>query len=178
MRGTGKRALVGVLAGGAWMSWGLSLAHAFSLPVIIVFASIACILLAGCGYCIVKAGRSSSLQPTSRRHKLNLGFLVLTILEAAGVVSAILLARRMNRVDVLADWIGIVVGVHFFGLARVFKIAIYHVTGAAITFWCVLSWIVFHGDTLTISAGLGVGGILWATSSVNLLRVLAKRTSG
>ena len=106
------------------------------------------------------------------------GFLIVSILEAAGVIGVVLAAQKTQRLDALPDWIGFVVGLHFFGLAKVFGVSIYYVTGVGITLWCVLAWILFHGNPLIVSVGLGVGAILWATSSFNLFRVLCKAKNG
>lgn len=175
MLGTGKRALVGTLAGGAWMTWALTTARVVALPVWTTLILAAGFLLISCGYCIVK-GTSLRKKHPFPRGPLNRGFLVVLVLEAAGVFGAITAAQKMERFDALPDWIGIVIGLHFFGIAKVFRLPVYYVTAVAITLWCVLSWILFHGDPLSVAAGAGVGAILWATSSYNLVRVLAKVT--
>jgi hypothetical protein len=105
-------------------------------------------------------------------------FLIVSILEAAGVMGVAVAAQKTGRFDALPDWIGLVIGLHFFGLAKVFGVSIYFVTGVSITLWCVLAWILFHGNPLIVAAGLGVGVILWATSSFNVFRVLRKAKSG
>jgi len=175
---TGRRALVGVVAGGAWMAWGLGAARAFAVHVLAAFGLAASLLLVCCGYCIVKGSRSLRKKHSSPRYSRTRGFLIITILEAAGVFGVSFAAQKTGRLDALPDWIGLVVGLHFFALARVFRAPIYYMTGVGITLWCVLSCILFHGNLLIISVCFGIGAILWATSSCNLLRVLARRTAG
>jgi hypothetical protein len=170
--GTGKRAVGGTLAGGAWLAWGLSAAGTIALPVIVALSLVFTLLLLGCGYCIRKGWRLRSEHPHPRR-PLNRGFLFVTVLEAAGAAGVITVAQKLDRLDALPDWIGIVIGLHFFGVAKVFHSRVYYVTGIAITVWCLLAWALFQGDPLTVAAGLGTGAILWATSSFNVMRVLA-----
>ena len=177
MLDTGRRALGGILAGGAWVTWGLSVTQRVAPPVTATFILIAALLLVCCGYCILK-GRSLQKKHPFPRRPLNRGFLVVTTLEAAGVIGAVIAAQKMARLDALPAWIGFVIGLHFFGLARVFRAPVYNVTGVTITLWCLLSWILFRGNPLAVSAGVGIGAILWATSSFNLLRVLARRKAG
>ena len=154
------------------MAWGLSVTHPVA-PVTFAFILTAALLLISCGYCILK-GRSLRKQYPFPRRPLNRGFLALTICEAAGVAGVVTAAQKTASLDALPVWIGLVIGLHFFGLAKVFRTSVYYVTGVAITLWCLLSWVLFRGNSLTVSAALGTGAILWATSSFNLVRVLAK----
>lgn len=173
MLDTGRRALGGILAGGAWVAWGLASAHAVTLPVTVPFILTAIFLLTFCGYCILK-GRSLQKKHPSPRRPLNRGFLVVTIFEAAGVVGVVLAAQKMARPDAVPACIGLVIGLHFFGLAKVFRTPAYRVTGVTITLWCILSWILFRGNPLVVRAG--IGATLWATSSFRLVQVLASRS--
>ena len=174
----GRRALVGSVAGGVWIAWGLVAARAFAAPVLAALVLGASLLLVGCAYCIVNGYRSLQKKHSFAGQSRVSGFLIVTILEAAGVIGVVLAAQKTQRLDALPAWIGLVVGLHFFGLAKVFGVSIYCLTGVSITLWCVLAWILFRGNPLIISAGLGVGAILWATSSFNLFRVLCKAKSG
>lgn len=173
---TGKRALGGILAGAAWVAWGLSATRPVAPPLTVAFILTAGLLLISCGYCILK-GRSLRKKYPFPRRPLNRGFLLLTVFEAAGVAGVVTAAQKTARLDALPVWIGLVIGLHFFGLAKVFRAPVYYLTGVAITLWCLLSWILFRGNPLTVSAGVGTGVILWATSSFNLVRVLARPTA-
>jgi hypothetical protein len=101
---------------------------------------------------------------------------VVTILEAVGVIGVIFVAQKMGRLEMLPDWIGLVVGLHYFGLGKVFRTSVYYFTGAAITLWCLLSWAVFRGNALAVFVAVGIGAILWATSSFNLLCAFGRLT--
>jgi hypothetical protein len=168
---TGRRALGGIAAGAAWVTWGLSVTHGVARPVTITLILTASLLLICCGHCIWK-GRSLQEKYPSPPRPLNRGFLVVTLLEAAGVFGVVIAAQKTARLDALPDWIGLVIGLHFFGLAKVFRAPVYYVTGVSITLWCLISWLLFRGNALAVSVGCGICAILWATSSFNLLRVL------
>jgi hypothetical protein len=159
------------------MAWGLIAAGAFTLSVRVAFALAAALLLGGCGYCIVQGRRAFAEKHSPIRRSLNRGFLLVTMLEgiaAAGVIAAI---EKADRPDLLPIGIGLVIGLHFLALAKVFGTPVYYVTGAAIVLWSGVSWVAFRGNSLTVAAGLGIGAILWATSTYNLFGVLAARTA-
>jgi hypothetical protein len=118
MLSTGRRALVGVLAGGAWIAWGLIMARALTPPILTAAILAACLLLVGCGWCIFQGYRSSATGQGSKRGKVNVGFMIVVMFEALAVGCAIFLAQRLERIDLVPDWIGIAVGLHFFGLAE------------------------------------------------------------
>ncbi len=160
------------------MAWGLGAVRALPVPVRAAFVLAASLLFVCCAYCIVNGRRSLQKKHSSAGQSPMRGFLIVTILEVAGVIGVAVAAQKTYRLDALSDWIGFVVGLHFFGLAKVFGVSIYYVTGVSITVWCFFAWILFHGNPLIVSAGLGVGVILWATSSFNLFRVLCKAKSG
>lgn len=177
MLNTGRRALVGVVAGGMWIGWGFRTAHAVAILPLATCAVTGSLLLLCCGYCIAKGRKRAKTKPASPRHPRTKAFLIVILLEAAGLIGACFAARQTERLDALPHWVGLVVGMHFLGLAKALQIPIYYVTGVGITLWCFLSWILFHGDTLIIFACFGTGTILWATSSFNLLWIFARSTS-
>jgi hypothetical protein len=152
-------------------------AHAFTPFVITIFALAVGSLLACCGYCLIRGILELRQSGERPRRSFNKGFLLLSIAEGAAVGAVIFAAQKLGRLDLLPAWVGIVIGLHFFALARVFRLRRYHVVGAAITAWCVLAWIFFRGDALTVGVGLGVGVILWSATSIFLLRALARKTS-
>ncbi len=103
--------------------------------------------------------------------------MTITILEAAGIAGGGFVAQTTGRLDALPVWIGLIVGLHFLPLARIFQAPVYYLTGIGITLWCVFSWVLFQGDQRIIYVCFGVGAILWATSSYNLFRALARRSA-
>lgn len=113
-----------------------------------------------CGYFIVK---SRTPLPRARR-RLNQGFLVVTLLEAAAVAAVIFAAQKFHRLDLIPAGVGLVIGLHFFALAKVFRAPIYYFTATAITLWAMLLCILFRGNALAVSKSLGLGAVLWFTA--------------
>lgn len=120
----------------------------------------------GCAYCIGKGRRWLKKTEASARGQVNKGFLLVVMLEAAGVGGVIAAAQKLGRLEMLSAWIGI--GLRFLGLAKVFRVAAYYVTGVGMTLWCVAVWVSLRGERMDIAACLGIGVILWATAAFNL----------
>ena len=173
MRKTGQRALVGVLAGGAWIAWGVVLGDGIGLAVWVALMVVGGILLFGCGYCIAKGIRWLGNTESSGQGQVNKGFLLVIALEAAGVGGAIAAAQKLGRLEMLPIWIGIVIGLHFLGLAKVFRMAAYYATGVGMMLWCVAVWLFAWGEWRVVATCLGIGVILWATAAFNLYAVLS-----
>jgi hypothetical protein len=172
MRDTGKRALVGVLAGGAWIAWGGVLGDGVGLAVSVALMVAGGILLFGSGYCIAKGMRWLKKTESLAQGRVNKGFLLVIALEAAGVGGAIAAAQKLGRLEMLPTWIGTVIGLHFLGLAKVFRVAAYYATGVGMILWCVVVWLFARGEWRGVAACLGIGVILWATAAFNLYAVL------
>jgi hypothetical protein len=131
MLDTGKRALVGVVAGGVWISWAVVVARPIGLPVLVVAIAAGSVLSICCAYCVLMARKSLPEQSRLPRRRLNWGFLMVSMLEGIGVGVVVVAAKKMGRLDLLPDWIGLVIGLHFFLLARVFRTPFYNLTAAA-----------------------------------------------
>lgn len=64
----------------------------------------------------------------------------------------------------------VVVGLHFFPLARVFRYPQHHVTGAALVAWGLGCLALVPRDVLQSTTAFGTGAILWASAALTLVR--------
>jgi hypothetical protein len=171
--GAGRGALIIACAGAGWLGWGLGEANAFNAVVGPAFGCMALILWVWSIYTIRK-GRLLCKQfppvsPSTRR-AVRRSFLFVVLIEVLALVFAFILANRLHRPDLWADWLSMVVGLHYLPLAKIFRAPILGIFGILITLWCVLCWVLFRSNVLVISATLGTGILLWATSVSALLR--------
>jgi hypothetical protein len=169
----GRGALVMTLFGAGWFGWGLNTANAFTPAISILFILFELILLAYSGFFIWKGRVLQKKYPSSPnpvRKKMNRQFGIVVVLEGAGIAIAVLIANAIHRPDLIPAWIGIVVGLHFLPLAKIFRAPVYNGAGIAMVAWCVFCWIVFRGERLTALAGIGTGAMLWATSAYIVVR--------
>jgi hypothetical protein len=171
--GLGRGGLIGTLFGAGWLSWGLLAANEFTLSVgVLVWAAEA--FLVTCAVYFIRRGRSLRKkypalgQSTARR--VNRQFSIICIAEFVGIGFVAFSSSALHRPDLTADWIAIVVGVHFLPLGKLFHNPVYFATGIAIVLWCLLCWILFRGNALTVWAATGTGIVLWVTSVRGFLR--------
>ncbi|MET7833686.1 hypothetical protein ABZS44_12725 [Micromonospora sediminicola] len=78
----------------------------------------------------------------------------------------------LDRPEVAVAWVAVVVGVHFFGLAAVWRMPRYHWLGAVMTALGIAGFLVhaFGGSAATVAlvAGVGCGAALFATVALAL----------
>ncbi|MGO9639968.1 MAG: DUF7010 family protein [Candidatus Acidiferrales bacterium] len=165
--------MIGTLFGGGWLMWGLSAAKEFTLPIGVLVCAAEAFLIA-CAVYFIRRGRSlrkkyPALDPSTAR-KMNRRFSIILIAEFVGIGFVSFSSFALHRPDLTADWIAIVVGLHFLPLGKLFHNPVYFAAGIAIVLWCLLSWLLFRGNVLTAWAAIGTGTVLWATSVHGFLR--------
>ena len=91
----------------------------------------------------------------------------------AGVFAAV------GRADVIAAWVAVVVGVHLFPLAVLFKYRLLHLTATLVTIAGLAAVPVARSSSLAVSAvaGAGCGVVLLATAVISLPTALRGNSS-
>lgn len=82
---------------------------------------------------------------------------------------------RIGRADLISQAVGLIVGVHFIPLAKIFRAPIYHWTAAAMVLGVAASFAVPAGDLRNIVASGICGLALWATEAEILCQDRASR---
>ncbi len=156
-----------------WLGWGLGTARAFTPTVIILFDAFG-ILLLGYSIYFIRKGRSlrrnypaSSNTLTERMSKQ---FIVVVVLEFAAIAILGAIAYAFHRPDLAPVLAGIVVGLHFLPLGKIFRQGRYYFWGTAITLWCLVCAILFRSNSLVAWSKIGTGVLLWANCAHGLLR--------
>jgi hypothetical protein len=87
----------------------------------------------------------------------------------------------LHHTAVSVAWVALVVGVHFFGLARIWRMPLYHWLGAAMTILGLTGFLIdaLGGTAAMVGlvAGVGSGAALYAAVGVALRDALRGRTS-
>jgi hypothetical protein len=112
-----------------------------------------------------------------RRYWLIVALEAVALFGGLAVINGVL-----HRSAVAVVWVALVVGVHFFGLARIWHLPLYHLLGAAMTVLA-LAGLLIHGlggpaAMVGLVAGVGSGAALYATVGVALADALRDRTAG
>lgn len=165
--GLGIAAIVTTTFGFIWFGWGLGDADFASWPLWIALY-VAAIVLAVSAVAALRSGKSllrryAAGDDTFRR-TMRPRFLAITVAEFAGCAIVVILCLVFHRWDLLAAGISIVVGLHFIPLARLFEMPIYYWTAAGIVAVDAAALATQRGDAISVAAGIGTGGVLWATA--------------
>ena len=171
--GLGRGGLIGTLFGAGWLSWGLSAAHEFTLPLGVLVWTCESFLVA-CAVYFISGGRSLRQKypalGQSKARKMDWQFSIIVIVGFVGIGFVVFFSSALHRSELAADWIAIVVGLHFLPLGKLFHNPVYFATGIAILVWCFLCRILFRANALTAWAATGTGIVLWAASVRGFLR--------
>ena len=173
--GRGISALIATFAGFMWCGWGFSALpnHPATIAVANLLMAVALMAFA------VKVARRSSrmmeaegLSPSDFWRKKRKRFGVVVILEFVGCILVFILLGAFHHPEWTATGISIVVGLHFFPLARIFESATYYWVGSLMVGWGILTVLVLKSWNLTASAGFASGAILWAAAMYHIARSL------
>ncbi|TDT32943.1 hypothetical protein ACF3NT_02540 [Naumannella halotolerans] len=120
--------------------------------VVVVAAVLAALLIAiRAMRLLARAGR-----PSGGRSPFGRAFVLLTVVEVLAIfVGVRFVAGVLGRPDLGVVWVTLVVGLHFFVLARLFGVRAFHLLGALLVTCAVLGWVL---DLLTVPAGSALAG--------------------
>lgn len=150
-----------------WLGWGFGSVDAFPIggwlalylvSVVFVTVAVRALLRAKALATLSGARRGDFWAEHGRQFKLT------SIFEGSGCGIVVLVTVHFHRPELVASGIALVVGLHFFPLARIFRFPLYYSVGAAVVVCAVLSALLFRGDAATAAAGIGTGVVLWVTA--------------
>ena len=107
-----------------------------------------------------------------RFYRIGYGLIVATEGAAISVGGPIL--GHFHRPELYGQWVGAVVGLHFFPLGKLFKLPLYYGTGAAISLAAFSSLLISPSPLRSVLSAGGTGLALWITSVVILSENLDK----
>ena len=109
------------------------------------------------------------------------GYGIIVAIEGAAISVGGPILGHFHRPELYGQWVGAVVGLHFFPLGKLFKVPLYYGTGAAISLAAFGSLLVSQSDLSSAITAGGTGMALWITAVVilskNLERLPAKTAS-
>ncbi|SCE97157.1 hypothetical protein GA0074695_2567 [Micromonospora viridifaciens] len=106
---------------------------------------------------------------------------LIVALEAGALFGGLAVVNGvLHRSAVSVAWVALVVGVHFFGLARIWRMPLYHWLGAVMTVLGLAGFLIYAlGGTAAIVGlvvGVGSGAALYTTVGAALRHTLRGRT--
>jgi hypothetical protein len=149
-------------------------------PVVIRVAGLgaAALLLAGLAF----VARTSPPQPQSPESgALDRRYWFIVAAEAVALFGGLYVVNGvLHRAAVSVAWVAVVVGVHFFGLARIWRIPLYHWLGATMTILGLAGFLIYAAGggagMIGLVAGVGCGAALYAAVGVALRETLSTTT--
>ena len=101
-----------------------------------------------------------------------IGYAIIVATEGAAISVGGPILGHFHRPDLFGQWIGAVVGIHFFPLGKLFKLPLYYWTGAAISLAAFGSLLISSGPLSSALCAGGTGVALWITAVVTLSKNL------
>jgi len=168
-RATGVLFLSGF--GALWFLLGLAASQRLSLPTACALAAGLVALVAG----TVLLRRRSAALPASRldpeeQRQAGRTFGRVNAAQWAAIVLIAVVLGRLHLDAYTPAAVTVVVGLHFFPLARLFRSPQHHVTGAALVLWGAVCLLLVPRDVLQSTSAFGTGAILWTAAAVTLAR--------
>lgn len=165
--------------------WALGCAGALA-PILLVSSVAVTVILVAAGLRLrrVAAGRPPSRWAGSTACKrIRRRFRLVGVVEGLGIGIVVFVFVRLGRPELIPAAVALVVGLHFFPLASLFRVPLYHVTGAALCVVAVATPIValpLGGASAAwqVVPGLGAAAVLWVTSAVLSIGTLSRGSSG
>jgi hypothetical protein len=172
LRGVAVGALILTGFGSFWVL--IALASWQPRPNLALAAGLAvtCGLLLAAVWRLVTAGRAPAAKDAeaaaARGRKAGLAFGLIFTLEGGLIALGAILLTRAGLPLWIPPLAALVVGIHFFPLAAVFGVPLYHWTGGAMVVWVLICASIDDVALRLLLLGLGVGGILWLTVGLAL----------
>ncbi|MCW3820765.1 hypothetical protein ONA91_40705 [Micromonospora sp. DR5-3] len=129
---------------------------------------------------VVRAAPPATRAPASGY--MDRRYWLIVALEAGALFGGLAVINGvLHRSAVSVAWVALVVGVHFFGLAWIWRMPLYHWLGAAMSVLGLAGFLIyaFGGAAASVGlvAGVGSGAALYVTVGAVLRRALLGRTS-
>jgi hypothetical protein len=140
---------------------------------------VAALLIVGLVLVVAKASPATQAPVSDfidRRYWLIVALEVGALFGGLVVVNGVL-----HRTAVSVAWVALVVGVHFFGLAKIWHMPLYHLLGSAMTVLGLTGFLIYalggSAAVVGLVAGVGSGTALYAAVGVAVGDALRGRTS-
>jgi hypothetical protein len=101
-----------------------------------------------------------------------IGYVLVVAIEGAAISVGGPILGHFHRPDLFGQWVGAVVGIHFFPLGKLFKLPLYYWTGAAISLAAFGSLLISASPLSSALCAGGTGIALWLTAVVVLSKNL------
>ena len=106
-----------------------------------------------------------------------IGYVLIVSIEGAAISAGGPILAHFHRPELYGQWVGAVVGLHFFPLGKLFKVPLYYWTGAAISLAAFGALLISSNPLRSAITAGGTGLTLWITAVVILSENLDKMSA-
>lgn len=172
LKGGARAALICATFGSAWMYWAVVFSGSQS-PVWFSIVTVPAVVLTLWAILRVRAFRHLAPSPAEAAHWMRFRkfFWIDSGIEwGLGVIAVFVLARA-GRSDLIPQVFGVIIGLHFLPLAKIFEAYLYYWTGTIMVIAAIGSLVIPRSDVRSIAGCAAIGLILWLTGLVILRRI-------
>jgi hypothetical protein len=179
LKGSARGALICVCFGSGWMYWAV-VSSGTQSPLWFSFVTLPAIFLTLWAILRIRAFRH--LSPSSAELAHSMRFRKLFWIDfgfewGLCAIAAFLLAQ-IGRSDLMPQAFGVIIGLHFLPLAKIFTARLFYWTSGIMVVAAIGSLIIPRSDVRTIAGCMSIGLTLWATGLVILCRISSAGQSG
>jgi hypothetical protein len=172
LKGGARAALICAFFGSAWMYWAVVFSGSQS-PVWFSIVTVSAVVLTLWAILRVRAFRHLASSPGELAHWMRFRkfFWIDSAIEwGLGGVTVFVLGH-LGRSDLMPQALGVIIGLHFLPLAKIFAARLYYWTGAIMVIAAIGSFIIPRSDIRSVADCTAIGLILWLTGLVILRRI-------
>jgi hypothetical protein len=169
LKGRARGALICALGGSAWMFWAAVFAST-ARTASLVLVTVMMILIGGWAVSRVRAARRYADSAADRERWASIAplFWIDTAAEWALGAGAVVTLAHFGRYSLIPQFLGVIIGLHFLPLAKLFRAPRYYIMGTAMILCVLASFLAPEGSIRAVTACAGIGLPMWVTAVVIL----------
>jgi hypothetical protein len=174
LKGSARGALICALFGSAWMYWAVVFSG-ISTPVWFSIVTVTAVALVAWAFLRVRAVRHLPPSPTESEHSraFRKFFWVDVGIEWGLVGVAVFALPRFGHGDLIPPALGVIIGLHFLPLVKIFRAPVYYWTGGTMVVAALGSLLMHRGHIRNVFACAAFALTLWVTSVAVLCKTSA-----
>lgn len=174
LKGSARGALICAFFGSAWMYWAVVLSGN-PTPVWFSIATVPAVALTVWAFLRLRAARHlpSSVADLEHSRAFRKFFLLDVGIEWGLCGVAVFVLARVGRGDLIPQALGVIIGLHFLPLVKIFRAPPFYWTGGIMVVAALGSLLLHRGHIRNIVGSASVGLTLWVTCVAILLRTSA-----
>ena len=157
--------------GALWLCAGLSSIHLLTWPRLALAVALPAVFLLAPAIWLLKTlpAAPADENRSAEEQRISRVFGRVNAAQWIGIVLVVVLLNVLHRPELIVPAVALIVGLHLFPLAGLFRYKPHYVTGTALVLWAVIAPLRFNtAATISAAAALGAAAILLSSAAFNL----------